>query len=1582
MENIKQYILSQVASHQLSKEEAKELLIPIMNSEQTNKDVAIIGIASKFPNSNNPDEFWELVKSGTNCIQDYPDQRKKDFEDFLENPSYTEFVLGKKVNKKDSQNVHAKAGYLEEIDKFDSNFFGIPPNEAIFMDPQQRLSLEVAWEAMEDAGYGGDTLIGSNTAVFIGKDGTNYSYYKNSSEGNPLQLTGSWESLMPSRISFLFDFKGPSMIVDTACSAGLVSVHMATQSLLNNECDYAIAGGINLSFGGEFKPEFQGDANLGEVESISGQVRTFDSKASGTVWGEGVGLVLIKRLEDAIRDKDNIQAIIKGSSINNDGASSSITAPNAETQEEVITNAWEKAAINPETITYMEAHGTGTVLGDPIEIKGLTSSFNKYTNKKQFCAIGSLKTNMGHLVGASGIASLIKIVKSMEHQELAPTINFETPNPYINFLNSPLYINTKLTRWEESISPRRAALSSFGFSRTNCHMVLEEPPSIEDSLAYHNEYCLTISAKNEEVLNKYINNYLKFLTKSKSSFENICYTSNIGRGHYTNRLIVRASSKNDLITRLQALQNLKINSDFSFIGTHKVIKENRTNIKQGEITKTQQNTLTNEANNKINQYVSSGSNDTSLLNEICELYIGGANINWKLFYQDEKRRRVSLPVYPLQRVRHWAPIKKSKVIKDTYEKMHSLVEREIITTHPESEFCFETALNIDKHWVLSDHKINGKAVLPGTSYIEMARFAASRIFNTDAMKFESIYFLTPIVLNEDQTTLTRINFYKTRTGGLEFNIKSLDSSKWVTNVEGHISMLREESLKRKHINLLKEQAFKIDDDYVFESKTKVFQFGEHWNTIKKIWRFEGSALGLLKLPDSLKEELNEFKLHPSILDNAVNLISQDTEDTFLPYMYKSINFYAGFSNTVYSHVKGDKANSWKNETMSYDIEILDEMGNVLVEILGYTVKRLNSTEFLDAPVTNKLLRLDWIKRNNDQKVELQPINWGLIITKEQKVESFIRDNYKDISIFYLDESNLLQDKDTFEPSMNGISKLINAAEKKNVTGIIFATDFTINTEEIHDFINFESSLTKRKSLGVEALFYLCKNLLISESKQIGTIKVLTKNAIKIDGRENVINPLGNSSLSLANVIKQEYKHFKVNTLDVSDHVQLSTIFEEINYDRSIAMRESGNFEPILVNHIEERSQRPLEDGVYIISGGLGGLGLSIAENLSLNTNNEIILLGRRNIAPKKEWEELSKTGHKDLKMLYKKLVTIKQNAKRVEYIQIDISDNSSVELIKEVAPKSITGIFHAAGLAGDGYLLLKEEEDFNEVLSVKINGSLNLMKLVPEDSNSFLILFSSITSLTGGEGQGDYSAANAFMDSLSDYAINVGKNVITINWPNWEEIGMAVKHNVNLQESLFNSMSPKQGMEWIESIIAKPAKRVIPTTINNNVIADYLEDIPFNISEDILKTKSVITYDSEIQPEKDIFILGEDNPSESQLKIAKCFSSILGLSEIDIYLSFQEMGGNSLMATQLLKKIDKVYPGIIDISDLFSYPTINELAGLIDNKSGAFSKQLKHTSGKSVEEGHSSITNLIKEELSGTEFLDEFIHLLDEEKLK
>ena len=504
--------------------------------------IAIIGVGCRFPGAPNPEAFWELLRTGQDAITPVPSDR---------------WIMG------DGSEISRWGGFLNEVDQFDAEFFSISPREATRLDPQQRLLLEVSWEALENAGLAADTLAGTQTGVFVGISTSDYSRLQrdDNSQLDAYVGTGSALSIAANRLSYVLDFRGPSLAVDTACSSSLVAVHQACQSLRQQECSLALVGGVNLML----TPELTTTFSLAQMIAADGRCKTFDADADGYVRGEGCGVVVLKRLDDAIADNDNILSVILGSAINQDGRSNGLTAPNGLAQQAVISQALNNAGVQPNQVSYVEAHGTGTSLGDPIEMGALKSVLMQERDPSSPCWIASLKTNIGHLEAAAGIAGLIKGALSIHHGLIPPHLNLKQLNPYIDLDNTPFTIPTALINWPAETN-RIAGVSSFGFGGTNAHVVLAGFPdkgpldNKPDSEPNENvltmerpQHLLTLSAKDDQALHTLAQRYREFLIRHREvPTADICFNANTGRAHFERRLAIVHSSSQQLSQQLEA----------------------------------------------------------------------------------------------------------------------------------------------------------------------------------------------------------------------------------------------------------------------------------------------------------------------------------------------------------------------------------------------------------------------------------------------------------------------------------------------------------------------------------------------------------------------------------------------------------------------------------------------------------------------------------------------------------------------------------------------------------------------------------------------------------------------------------------------------------------------------------------------------------------------------------------------------------------------------------------------------------------------------------------------------------------------
>ncbi len=526
--------------------------------------IAIVGLSCRFPGANNPREFWQLLRDGVDAIREVPPDRW-DIDQFYDADP---FAPGKMSTR--------WGGFLDEVASFDPTFFGISPAEAVTMDPQHRLALELAWEGLEDAGLVADKLAGSATGVFVSFGMIEYCVpmYARPQVVNTYTNTGNIPCLIANRVSYVFDFRGPSITIDTACSSSLVAVHLACQSLRSGECDLALAGGVNFMF----SPGFSIGYSKLNAMSPTGRCHTFDAKADGYVRGEGGGVVVLKPLAAAIEDGDPIYAVVRGSAINQDGRTNGLTAPNRFSQEAVLRRAYEVAGIAPADVQYIEAHGTGTLLGDPIEARALGAVVGEGRPAERPCALGSVKTNIGHLESAAGVAGLTKAALAIKHGMLPPSLHYDEPNPHIPFDELCLKVQAKLEPWPDE--PRIAGVSGFGFGGTNAHVVLMGNPSEHEALVRDTASCetdlanasgfdearqhttrrvhvLPLSARGPEALTAVARQYCELLADPENSLADVCYNAAMHRCQHDYRMGVVAASNVDAISQLKDVMSDK-----------------------------------------------------------------------------------------------------------------------------------------------------------------------------------------------------------------------------------------------------------------------------------------------------------------------------------------------------------------------------------------------------------------------------------------------------------------------------------------------------------------------------------------------------------------------------------------------------------------------------------------------------------------------------------------------------------------------------------------------------------------------------------------------------------------------------------------------------------------------------------------------------------------------------------------------------------------------------------------------------------------------------------------------------------------
>ncbi|MDU5141930.1 MAG: SDR family NAD(P)-dependent oxidoreductase [Paenibacillus dendritiformis] len=1478
--------------------------------------IAVIGIAAQMPNAKDYRGFWEILDNSADCIGPFPENRKKDIDDIL---AYLEHAWMEKE--------YAPGGYLEHIDQFDHEFFKLSAKEASLMDPNQRLFLETAWSSLEDAGYCNSKIMNSNTGIYLGYSGIS-EYQRILAQIHPELLVmseaGNINSIIASRIAYLLDLKGPSMLVDTACSSSLVAVSMAMQALRNQKCDMAIAGSVKVLLA-----PVETDEKLG-IESSSGKTKTFDDSSDGTVLGEGAISLVLKMVDKAIQDGDHIYAVLKGYAINQDGSSVGITAPNVLAQEQLLIDAWSDAMISPETITYIEAHGTGTKLGDPIEVKAIANAFGKFTNKKAFCAVSSAKSVVGHLDHAAGMAGLLRAIYSLKYEKIPASLHFLHPNQKIDFVQSAVYINDQVTQWEPHCGIRRCGVSSFGLSGTNCHIVLEQAPELTVKKEMPDQkHIFAVSARSERALLDRLKQMESFLLHNESStLSDICYSLSVKRNHYNYRLAIIVDDLTSLIEKLNLIirnkEMLKTSRELSvFYGSYHLVSENEERKKETDISESQLQVYSRQASD----YFGEGREGKELLPDLCSLYCQGANIPWDRLYPKRDVRHVPLPAYPFQRKRCWMKVPKRKV-KETISKqdgqaapLHPFVHRMLADSVEQN--IYSTVFRVEDYWVLSEHMVLNDYLMPGTAYIEMVNYCCNQYFKGAGLEFRNIIFMKPFVLKENeereiQTVLRKKDQF------VEFVITSKTSvvEEWEIHCQGSVYINQENALPFDRLSI-QNRCEKMSQDHLdrfsSEDMNDKLHFGERWSSlITSVAIGKNEVLAELYLPDKFADDLNEFALHPSLMDIAVNVVTQSTGyGLYLPMSYGSLKVYGPLTQKLYSHIRR-KSNDHEAEAIVFDLTIADSNHNVLLEASNYTIKHVNKAA-LSKEQNDMYYAITWEKYDSlpapspSQKLQ-DPV---IVFSRDKRITA---PDY--LNVIHVSPNNLGTD-------MPGVS--YSNIRTQSDYDTLFKNLKDDQPASIVHMLSMNDDFTKdvdqEFNHGVISARRMIKAIVNNGYAASIAIYFVIKNAYSVSGNEKIINPYSAALCGYGKSIEKEYPNLKVRCIDVDDGFDLGEIWDTIQsceWPYQIAIRDSQKYiEKIDVLEIDQTDTQEFQwkkDGAYIITGGTGGIGMAMTQSL-LDLGIQVALISR-NGETERNTEALS---------LLKKQAA--SSGGSLEVYMADITDKPQIaNALNEIRDRfdRIHGVIHLAGAADDAYIMNKEEEQADKVLQPKMLGTWLLDQLTREDDLQFFILSSSISSMLGEAGQADYTAANVFQDSYCDYRNSQGRNTICFNWPAWKNIGIASRFNI--QDGVLYSLTDMQAMQAFYQVIGSHYKRVIVGTMNMQIVSANYDSIPLRLSGRLMKgMQPAVKKDHLKSNHKKVPATNERQMTTLQ-RVKLIWMNLFESEEIDINMSFSDMGGDSIMATYLLKEIDKEFPGQVDIASIFNYPTVSKLSDFIESK--------------------------------------------------
>lgn len=1536
MKDLKQYILNEIANRRLSKEDGKELLLSLDKTED--KDIAIIGIACEYSNCKNIYEFFENIEKGINCLKTFDSARVDKLAPINNNPQILKFFSGGETPLKSSS---YRAGYIDNVDKFDAKFFGILPREAEFMDPIQRKYLEISMAALEDAGYGGDKIRNTNTGVYVGRDNTSPTFYRYLVQDDPMLYTGTWEGILASRISYIYNLRGPAMVIDTACSSGLVALHTAIHAIRNKECSMAMAGGIALGS----TPQRSGtdsDDVLASVQSTLNEVRSFDKNSNGTIFGEGVGVVVLKPLKDAIRDRDHVYAVVKGSGINNDGASNGITAPNPEAQMEVYIKAWEDAKVDPSTIDYVETHGTGTKLGDPIEVKSLTKAFEQYTTKKQFCGIGTVKTNIGHTVGASGIAGLLKVIHCMNDKKLYGSINFSIPNPHIDFVSSPLYMVDSTRDWVKD-GKRRAAVSAFGFSGTNAHVVLEEyvqpVRDIEEK-----PQLFTISAKTNTALQNTIDAYTEFFKHANDLHLNdICYTVNEGRGQYEYRVAFFVNSKDELIRKLAFITDngLETNDELGIIyGSNKVISDKKEKVGVGEITSTMKRELTDRNDEIINLLVEDRT-EKNLLLELADNYVKGATINWSNYYADLDVLKVSLPPYQFDRTVYWGE-ERDVTVKSTAnigKKVDDYYLDKLLLSAINQD-VYATVFSPEKYWFVDEHKIFGKNMIPGAAYPDMFRHIARIYYGDVPFEFKEMIFYTPLITGEGEREAQII--VQKETDHIKIMVVSADdfnqeNPEWITHVEGCVYVNQDKQPEALNLSELKTKMHKEDMSFKFDEQA--VGFGERWDNFKELYIDDKHYLEAFELNTSYNNDFMESDIHAAMLDTAVNLFGAFylKHAVYLPFVYKSIKFYKPIRGKIFSYATKVGENS---QTHTYNYLITDENGEVCLEITEYTMKKINRVEdVIGSKIVFNSVR--WIKKTDAAKLGYLIDGNILLFRDELGMSDKIAKRFRNVErkVYEVSFGNAYKMIDTFHYEIDGTEesyqKLMQELTGKNINYFIHLSSMTkCQNEENLEQLNYNNVR------GVDSIFLTVKSLLNSKISKKPTIFCIVQNADNVTGDDKVIYPQNNAMGGVLKAVFYEYPNVVTKYADIDESADVNKVIDVLlGYEgtQRVAVRNGEYYEEQLARHSMSRYTEEemvyRQDGAYVITGGTGGMGSVFAKYIGANSNINICLLGTKPL-------DLKDVSNPKVRLINE----LKEMGNNVSYYAADVSNYKQMKNVFDMIHKSygnINAVFHCAGIPGNGYIINKDKEVFHSVLAPKREGTWIIDKLTENDDMQLLYLASSMTTVIGAPGNSDYCAANLYLDSFAKSRVVKGKRTISLNWPGWSEVGMAAREDLDVNMGLFAPVDNQKAVLVLEEAIKKNIVHAVPGELNVvSALKMGLLDI-INVSANIKhlmdseekKIENEASGNAQLSAD-DISLDGknEGNYSVTEITLGKIFGMVLGIRNIDIYDHISDLGADSIIITQIYKVIDQNYKGAIDVSDIFMYNSVAELAEYIDKK--------------------------------------------------
>ncbi|MCW8398570.1 beta-ketoacyl synthase N-terminal-like domain-containing protein [Legionella sp. PATHC038] len=877
-------------------------------NEKSFDPVAIIGMSCRLPAANNPQEFWELLCQGKNVISPIPDER-------------WELLKGTREFEQRDANLPYWGGYLQQIEAFDAYFFGISPREAMRMDPQQRILMEVAYESLEDAGLTVETLAGSNMGVFSSLYASQFSHLqKLDSDMDALFIpTGSAISMAANRLSYLFDLRGPSLVLDTACSSSLIAIQLACLNLHAKLCDTALVSAVNINL----LPSIHSVLAKATMLSPTGQCHTFDAKADGYVQGEGAGSIVLKPLSKALKDKDKIYAVITGGAINQDGKTNGLTAPNGLQQEQLLRSAYRAAKTDPAHIAYIECHGTGTFLGDPIEVHALGEVIGKNRDPEKPCWISSVKTNLGHLEPAAGIISVIKVALALKKGLLPPHLNFAQANPHIPFNRYSLRIPHQTEQLPRYGDKCIAGVSGFGFGGANAHIVLQEhsvneQPDCTQALTRDKEL-FTISAKEPAALSALIELWCDFLKYNpETNLAQLCYNLHIKRSHYLHRLAIISTSIADLYQKLEILRADPHTKNKQIFINHELKKTNSP-LQIAEFT-------------------------TIDLPLLAKDYVNQAQVDWKKFEAERTYMPLDMPFYPWQRKTHWP----------TFEQTSTSGHGN--TSHPMRGRMLPSPLSARQFEFVFDTKTLPEVqdtfyVLHAGYYLEMLAYASEQLQTTGSFSIHHLNYLSPILVLDGKTVLVHLIIENDEKDALSFRFFSSDGKEhWIEHATGTLALhapTRNEFEKSKHELMQRLPASGTMETFYNRISGMGMPAGDTIRWAHQYWVNNNELFCILREPKAA-ERGRQFitQMHPGIIDACIQtlflLLPEQLSKPYIASHMGTIEFHGSAEDQRYIHTVLKELHP-EGKHIIADWYLLDKNYSVIAQCHDLRMTLLNDT---------------------------------------------------------------------------------------------------------------------------------------------------------------------------------------------------------------------------------------------------------------------------------------------------------------------------------------------------------------------------------------------------------------------------------------------------------------------------------------------------------------------------------------------------------------------------------------------------------------------------------------------------------------